>query len=131
MYVPCKLCTEQVCCLVSSMCASQWLNLLTEDQVEVILRSIVIRILTGTRHKGAMEAARTCYSQLSTLLLSGNSKFGHLVHKQVCLFDFLAENNSCLALNLVLFFLEVGKGFFHNVFCIVFFYFFYHCEYDM
>ncbi|XP_066944659.1 tRNA (32-2'-O)-methyltransferase regulator THADA-like [Macrobrachium rosenbergii] len=75
--------TMKVCCLVSSNCTSRWTELLTEDQIEMILRSIIIRVLTGTRHKGAMEAARTCYSQLCVLLLSPNSKLCHLIYRQI------------------------------------------------
>ncbi|XP_068212279.1 tRNA (32-2'-O)-methyltransferase regulator THADA-like [Palaemon carinicauda] len=73
----------KVCCLVSSECASRWMELLTEHQIEMILRSIIVRVLTGTRHKGAMEAARTCYSQLCVLLLRPYSKYGHLIYRQV------------------------------------------------
>ncbi|KAK7077950.1 hypothetical protein SK128_011826, partial [Halocaridina rubra] len=73
----------KVCCLVSSMCASQWLNLMNEKQVERMLKSIVVRVLTGTRHKGAIEAARTSYGQLCSLLLCNKSRFGHVICNQV------------------------------------------------
>ncbi|XP_069954857.1 tRNA (32-2'-O)-methyltransferase regulator THADA-like isoform X2 [Cherax quadricarinatus] len=75
--------TLKICCTVSSMCVSQWLNYFSEVLLEKVLRSVVVRVLTGTRHKGAIEGARTAYSQICQVLLNTNSKIGQLVYKQV------------------------------------------------
>nr|XP_045582396.1 thyroid adenoma-associated protein homolog [Procambarus clarkii] len=83
LIVACCWQTLKTCCTVSSMCVSRWLNSVREDQIEQLLRAVVVRVLTGTRHKGAMEGARTAYSQLCHVLLTTDSKIGQLVYKQV------------------------------------------------
>lgn len=66
------------------MSVTHWIRHLSESLVEKLLHGVVVRVLTGTRHKGAMEAARASYGQLCSVLLSSNSNLGHLIYKQVC-----------------------------------------------
>ncbi|ROT78520.1 Thyroid adenoma-associated protein-like protein [Penaeus vannamei] len=75
--------TMKACCAVTSMSVTHWIRHLSESLVEKLLHGVVVRVLTGTRHKGAMEAARASYGQLCSVLLSSNSNLGHLIYKQV------------------------------------------------
>ncbi|XP_071535152.1 tRNA (32-2'-O)-methyltransferase regulator THADA-like isoform X2 [Panulirus ornatus] len=75
--------TMKTCCIVSNICVSCWLNCLHANQIEKLLSAVVVRVLTSTRHKGAMEAAKTAYSQLCFVLLTTNSDTGQLIYKQV------------------------------------------------
>ncbi|XP_042881399.1 thyroid adenoma-associated protein homolog isoform X2 [Penaeus japonicus] len=75
--------TMKSCCAVTSMSVTHWIGCLRESLVEKLLHGVVVRVLTATRHKGAMEAARASYGQLCSVLLSSNSNLGHLIYKQV------------------------------------------------
>lgn len=56
---------------------------LSVDTARRITRGVVVRTLTSTRHKGAMEAARTAYSQICHALLTAEVEFGQMVYEQV------------------------------------------------
>ncbi|XP_063610801.1 uncharacterized protein LOC134784627 [Penaeus indicus] len=75
--------TMKACCVVTSMSVTHWIGHLNESLVEKLLHGVVVRVLTGTRHKGAMEAARASYGQLCSVLLGSSNNFGHLIYKQV------------------------------------------------
>ncbi|XP_047483007.1 thyroid adenoma-associated protein homolog [Penaeus chinensis] len=75
--------TMKACCVVTSMSVTHWIGHLNESLVEKLLHGVVVRVLTGTRHKGAMEAARASYGQLCSVLLGSSNNLGHLIYKQV------------------------------------------------
>ncbi|CAL4256102.1 unnamed protein product, partial [Meganyctiphanes norvegica] len=75
--------TLKMCCLISSRCIQHCSSCLSEDITESLLQHVMVRVLTGTRHKGAMEAAKAAYAQACSFLLSSKSSVYTLIHGQV------------------------------------------------
>ncbi|KAK4313494.1 hypothetical protein Pmani_015156 [Petrolisthes manimaculis] len=75
--------TLRACCVVSGWCMTRLIEYLSVDTARRMTRGVVVRTLTSTRHKGAMEAARTAYSQICRALLTAQIEFGQMVFDQV------------------------------------------------
>ncbi|KAK3863684.1 hypothetical protein Pcinc_030571 [Petrolisthes cinctipes] len=75
--------TLKACCVVSGWCMTRLIEFLSVDTARRMTRGVVVRTLTSTRHKGAMEAARTAYSQICRALLTAQIEFGQMVFDQV------------------------------------------------
>ena len=81
----------QSCCEVTN----RVIHLLASEPeaADELIRSVVVRVLLGTRHKGAMEAARATYGSLWSCLLQNGTlggpfgipdpHFVDILHRQV------------------------------------------------
>ena len=71
----------RVCCRIVNSIIKSWANDIPEEFLKNLITCVIVRVLTGTRHKGAIEAARAAYSQVCAKLL--NSSSANIVYQQV------------------------------------------------
>ncbi|XP_076060588.1 tRNA (32-2'-O)-methyltransferase regulator THADA-like isoform X2 [Oratosquilla oratoria] len=61
--------TLKACCIVSCALVTKWFGPIMKcEEVDSLMRNVLVKVLLGTRHKGAMEAAKLMYKQVGSII---------------------------------------------------------------